>query len=373
MDIRFVTDPVAAADALARLPEPVVGVDVERSDGREYFRGAALVQVGADGRCVILDPLEMDDLAPLAGFLRGRLAVLHAIENDLDPLDDEAVVLADGAAPTHERVADTATAAALLGLPTGLDKLLAEVIEVELTGDKERFQRADWTQRPLGDAMLAYAAGDVVHLPALWSALDERLREAGRRSWYEQELEETVTRSREQERSWRRTRGAGRLDGHGRAVLRELWRERESIARDEDVAPQLVARDDALVDLADDPPDSMGVLSRSSLRGRQVRAYGRQLLDAARRGASRPDEPSLTGLRRATDEDRAAQNRMRKARARVAREVGIDPGVLCPSRVLTSAVLSDPSDPDELCEAAGLRPWQRELLSEVLWEAYEGR
>jgi ribonuclease D len=372
VDIRLVTDPADAAEALADITDPIVGVDVERSDGGRYFRGAALVQVGAGERCVALDPLAMADLSPLARFLRPRLAVLHAIENDLDPLDDEAVILAGDGEDAHEHVADTAIAAALLGLPTGLDTLLAEVLGVELTGDKERFQRADWTQRPLGDAMLAYAAGDVVHLPGLWAALDARLDDAARPGWYEQELAETVTTSREQERSWRRTRGAGRLDGHGRAVLRELWEQREAIARDEDVAPQLVARDDALVELASDPPDSMGVLSRSGLRGRQVRAYGQRLLDAARRGSSRPDEPSLTGLRRATDEDRAAQNRMRKARARVAREVGIDPGVLCPSRVLTDAVLSDPEEPEELCDAAGLRPWQRELLRDELWDAFRG-
>ncbi len=363
MDIDLVEDRARVTEALGAVDAPVVGVDVERGDGERYFREAALVQVGIEGRCVLLDAVRMTDLAPLSDFLDGRLAVFHAIENDVEPMEDAGVPL--------EHVADTQVAAQMLGLPFGLSSLLEELLGVELTEDKSRLQRADWERRPLTDEMVAYAAGDVVHLPALWESLDRQLKAEGRMSWYEQELTANLAHARADTRSWDRTSGLGRLDGHGRAVLREVWEERERIAREHDIAPQRIARDDALIDIAMADPDSRGDVA-DALRGRQMREWGSQLLAAARRGSSRPDVPRPSEHRAPTDEDRAAHDRMRRERARIAEEIGLDPGVLCPSRVLWPAVLSDPDGPEELCAAAGFRPWQCQVLGERLWDACLG-
>ncbi|MBW3562519.1 MAG: HRDC domain-containing protein [Actinobacteria bacterium] len=360
MRTELVEDPARVTSALRQVDEPTVGVDVERGDGERYFRAAALVQVGVEDRCVLVDAVRIPDLGDLSRFLAGRLAVFHAIENDVEPLESAGVRL--------DQVADTQVAAQMLGLPFGLSSLLEELLDVTLTEDKSRLQRADWEARPLTDEMIAYAAGDVIHLPHLWDVLQRQLKAAGRTAWYEQELEATLEHARIDTRSWDRTSGLGRLDGHGRAILRAVWEERERIARDEDVAPQRIARDDALVDIAETDPGSRGGLA-DHLRGRQVREWGGALLAAAKAGSSRPDEPRPSEHRPPTDEDRSAYERMRKERARIAEEIGMDPGVLCPSRVLWPAVLSDPHGPDELCEAAGLRPWQREVLGDRLWDA----
>ena len=46
--------------------------------------------------------------------------------------------------------------------------------------------------------------------------------------------------------------------------------------------------------------------------------------------------------------------------------------MLCSSKTLKDAVREDPEDAEALCDAAGLRPWQRELLADALWTAYRG-
>ena len=76
--------------------------------------------------------------------------------------------------------------------------------------------------------------------------------------------------------------------------------------------------------------------------------------------------------RRWTDRDTQAFDRMRDARAALATELGLDAGVLCPSKLLKDAVRTDPTDARDLCDSAGLRPWQRELLADLLWDAYRG-
>lgn len=360
--ITIVDDPERLEPALADVAHEVVGGDVERADSDQYYREASLIQIGAEGVCVLVDPHAIEDLAPVADFLAGRSTVFHAIENDVEPLAAAGVELGP--------VADTAVAAAMLGLPTGLGPLLEAVLGVELASDKGRFQRADWSQRPLPEDMIAYAAEDVVHLPELWAALADRLVAAGRRDWYEQELAATLSAATEDRRAWYRTKGAGRLDPADRAILRVLWEERETIAQDHDIAPGLVLHDSHLIELAEEPAADPAELSHRSARhhGRTAE-FADRLHAAQERGRAAPpeDHPSV---RRWDADDRAVYDAMRKARARRAKELGIDSGVLCPSRLLREAVLADPEDPDELCRAAGLRPWQSEQLREVLWEAY---
>jgi ribonuclease D len=352
------------APALEQVAAEVVGVDVERADGDRYFRRAALVQVGVDDRCVLLDGVALDEMPALDRFLSdGRLAVLHAVENDLEPLAGKGV--------EPNRFADTAVAAAMLGLPTGLGTLLREVLDVALTDDKETYQRADWAERPLSEGMAAYAAGDVVHLPELWAALDDRLEEAGRRSWYDQELAWIVERTGEDTRDWTRVKGSGRLSGAQRAVLRAVWEERERLARAHDLAPNRLLHDDVLRDLAVDPPRTEAQLVRRSQRRRSLlRRHAADLFAALQRGLDADPEDKGSSGRRWTDRDKATFDALRRARAEVAEDLGIEAGVLCPSRPLWRAVAADPSDGDELCAAVELRPWQTELLAAPLWDAY---
>lgn len=363
IDIELVDDPGRLASALAAIDDAVVGVDVERADSDRYYRRAALVQIGQPGRCLLIDAVVLDDLEVVSDHLTDRLAVLHAAENDVVPLQ------ASGIEPAQ--MADTSVAAALLGLPTGLGPLLGAVLGIELTEDKERFQRADWEARPVPDDMQAYAAGDVVHLPALWAALAARLHEAGRHGWYEQELAFTLAQALVDTRDWTRTKGAGRLDGDQRAVLRSLWTEREAIAQQHDIAPQLLLRDDAMIEVAESTDMTRRDLLRVNRRRRSpLSEHVERVLAAIERGRDADPERRDTDAPRFEREDRPVYDALRKRRAAVAREIGIDSGVLCPGKVLYDAIAADPVDGIELCEAAGLRPWQVEILAEPLFEAY---
>jgi ribonuclease D len=361
--VAFVDDPADVRVALEAVAQPVVGVDVERADADQYFRRAALVQVGVAGHCVLLDGVALETMPELDAFLGpDRLAVLHAVENDLEPLLAKHV--------DADRLADTAIAAALLGLPTGLGPLLTAVLGVELSGDKGRFQRADWAARPLTDGMAEYAAGDVVHLPELWAELDRRLETAERRRWYDEELAWTLSRAVEDNRDWTRVKGSGRLRPDQRAILRSVWEERERLAREHDIAPNRLIHDDVLRDLAVDPPRTEAQLVRRSQRRRSLlRKHATDLLAAVERGDAAEPEAKATS-NRWTDTDRATYDALRERRAAIADELGIQAGVVCPSKALWAAVAGGPADGAELCALAELRGWQTEVLAEPLWDAY---
>jgi ribonuclease D len=355
----------AALDDLTDLD--TVGVDVERADWDRYWRAAALIQVGGDGRVALVDPLSLPDLSPLATFLAPRTCVLHAMDNDLGPLASAGI--------EPRSVEDTSIAAALLGLPLGLEVLLRDLLSVELAGNKSAMQRADWEARPLTPQMQEYAAGDVADLPALWALLSERLDAAGRREWYRQELEAVRTQPpAEQRRAWTRTKGIGRLDPAAKARFRSLWDTREELAQSTDTAPSRIAGDKLLVDLAVRPPTSTGELGRRGLRRAAVRTWGPALLEALD-GPPQPVQTRGEGGRAErsgrppTEADRDLADTLRMLRSERAAALGIDPGVLCPSRRLLAAVLADPRTPGELRAALDLRPWQWEQLGSTFCEA----
>lgn len=361
--VTLVDEPGLLAPALQSVGDlPVVGVDVERADWDRYFRAAALVQLGGEGRVALVDPLRVGDLSPLHGYLGGRVAVFHACENDVGPLADRGV--------TPPRIEDTAVAAALLGLPTGLGTLLASELGVELSADKAAMQRADWEARPLTPEMLAYAAEDVADLPGLWAVLSERLDRLGRWDWYRQELTALLARpSVGQRRSWTRVKGAGRLDEAARRRLRALWRAREDAARRTDTAPARVAGDRVLLDLATRPPARAAELTRRGMRRQAAREFGHVLLAAVREADGAMAEPSRSAATRLpSDRDRALADRLRSLRGDRARALGLDPGVLCPSHTLMGALLTDPRTPTQLRDALGLRPWQWQQVGDAFCE-----
>ena len=350
---------VDAADALPAALEKIadldhVGVDVERADWDRYYRAAALIQIGGSGRVVVVDPMATTDLEALHDYLQGRVTVFHAVENDLEP------IVSLGVKPSA--LCDTAVAAAVLGLPTGLEGLLRDLLGVELSGDKSAMQRANWEARPLTEEMLAYAAGDVADLPALWEVLAERLDGSDRRDWYDQELAALLAMPPvEDRRKWSRTKGAGRLDASARSRLRHLWEAREELGRDTDTAPGRIASDAVLVDLAEKPPASVNELGRRGVRRQSIREFGGALMQAVEQGTD--GEPEARGAGRAAgDADRQLIDQLRQVRAQRAKVLGIDAGVLCPSRTLAPAILADPQTPDELRDGLGLRPWQWEQL-----------
>lgn len=361
--IKLVDRPEDLAAVLATIDEPVVGVDVERADAPRYFRTAALIQIGTATSVMLIDAVAMPRVpAMVSQFLCERTSILHALENDLDPLRVAGVEVDD--------VVDTGIAASMLGMPIGLDPLLQEVLGVALSPDKSKYQRANWELRPMPQGMVDYAAGDVIHLAELWADLAVRLEERDRRAWYDEELDARIDQAFTDSRAWTRTKGANRLNPARRAVLKALWTERERLARSNDLAPNRVIREDTLVELAEKPADNVReLMARNPRRNRPGRGHAEQLFDAQQLGLDADPIPRPRGTRFGEDERRAF-DAVRKARAELADQLGIDSGVLAPSRQLREAVRLRPKTPYALCRGAELLTWQAELLAGPLWEAY---
>ncbi|WP_462417417.1 HRDC domain-containing protein [Kytococcus sp. Marseille-QA3725] len=407
-----VADDAGLARAAARLAEGTgpVAVDAERASGHRYGNAAYLVQLRRAGSgTVLLDPVDITDFTPLVRALDGPEWVLHAATQDLPCLAEL------GLHPA--RLFDTELGARLAGLPrVGL----AAVVEhyLDLTLAKEH-SAVDWSVRPLPTDWLVYAALDVEVLVEVRDAMAADLERLGRAEWARQEFE-ALTHFRGKDHGaepWRRTSGAHRVRRPRQAAaLRELWTVRDEMARERDVPPSKVMRDEALVALATAPmvdPQDMAPVVKFALAGRgskgrngrpsrsagsterRVRRalatlQGHQELwwQAVRRAADLP-EADLPAARLPAegpppakawaDKDPRAAERLSSARSELtehAEELGVPvENLLTPSllrRVIWDSAGQDSVDPqavDHALTEGGARPWQRELAVPVVERA----
>jgi len=279
----------AAARAAGRL-----GIDTEfMSEGRYRallcLVGVVVGDAQQDG-VQLVDPLDDGvDPAPLAAVLADPAVevVVHAGRQD--------IALLRRVWSTEVRgVFDTQVAAGFAGFgaQTGYASLLGDVLGLRLAKSAS-FTR--WDDRPLSLEQLAYARDDVVHLPRLADALQERLRASGRLEWAREECRrlEEATDQRDPWLAWQRLPRIANLNPGARAVARELaaWRERTASAEDRPVGA--VLGDAPLVEIAKRRPATPHALER--IRGLQpstLRRRGGAVLAVVARGEAAEPLPA---------------------------------------------------------------------------------
>ncbi|HWA59679.1 MAG TPA: ribonuclease D [Gemmatimonadales bacterium] len=353
---------------------PLLAVDTEAASFHRYRDRVYLIQLSSRDQTAVVDPVTVQDLSALGRLLDhpGVEIVFHDADYDLRILDRDYHFHAS-------RLFDTRIAAQLLNEPgIGLAALLEKYLGVTL--DK-KYQRADWSVRPLTPEMLAYAADDTRYLPRLRDLLKEQLETMGRWSWAEEEFELLKhvrwTPAGPPEEAYLRLKGARTLRGHQLAVLRELFAWREQVASQLDRAPFRVLQNEAMLGIAKAmPADAAALRELKVLSPEQLRRRGTDLLEAVGRGVRAPASSLPVferGKRPAPDLAYEARlERLKQARNAVAERISLAPGVLCPNALLESVARLEPKSAAGLSEVPDMRRWQREVLGADLMTALAG-
>ena len=350
--------------------QPLLAVDTEAASFHRFIDRVYLLQVSSRDETAVVDPLAVRDLSPLADVLVDPAVeiVFHDADYDLRLLDREY-----GFHATH--LFDTRVAAQLLNEPgVGLAALLEKYLGVRL--DK-RFQRADWSARPLSPAMLEYAAADTRHLSQLHDILKGRLEERGRLAWAEEEfrlLEGIRWSQTEGEPGYLRLKGAKALKGRELVILRELFAWREGVAQRSDRATFRILNNEPMLAMARTPPADMAALKAiPGIGGEQAERRGREILAAVKRGleVAERDLPRIERApRRAYDPAFEARlERLKATRNQLATRLDLAPGVLCPNGTLEAIARGNPRSLDALAALPELRRWQLREIGEALLAA----
>jgi ribonuclease D len=338
----------------------IIGVDLEADSMYHYFEKVCLLQIATESASYVIDPFALRDLSALLPvFSNPRIRkVFHGADYDIRSLyrDFRFEV---------ENLFDTQLACKFLGLrETGLEALLRSRFHVELN---KKYQRADWSQRPLSPEMVEYAAMDGRYLIPLARMLEKELEEKNRLSWVEEEclfLSKVRFSVPSHAPLYLKVKGAFFMDPRSLAVLEALLEFREAQAQKSDLPPFKVIRNESLLELAIKKPLRLEELETGKLLSRkQIDRHGTHLLREIQRAMAISDKDLPVYPREARPDLSSSLRRRVKAlktwRDMRAEDLGMEPGILLNNVLINGLALKNPRSAKELEEIPGLKKWQK--------------
>ena len=356
------------------------GVDAERASGFRYGQRAFLVQIRREGSGTwLIDPEPFGDLQIINDALDGVEWILHAASQDLPCLSELGM--------WPHKLFDTELAARLAGLPrVGLAAVIEQLLGFGLA---KEHSAADWSTRPLPEPWLRYAALDVEVLTELREELIELLQADGKLEYAEQEFAAILAAGLAPPRvdPWRKTSGLHQIrDRRQLAAVRELWMERDSLARKRDVAPGRLIPDSSLVAAAKAMPSTVPqLLGTKGFHGRAAQREAPALAAVHRNcpdhggtaaaasahecaaTAARLGRPGPGGRRTAVDCQAAAAGQSRRTEPSRREPAHAR---LPAARGLASARGAQRRSNRRRASELGARPWQIELTAPLITSAF---
>jgi ribonuclease D len=333
---------------------PLLGIDTEFIREKTYFAHLCLLQIATPDGVYCVDPIAGNPMRSFWEETFEKMWVVHSARQDIEVIYQTA-----GAMPA--RLFDTQIAAAFLGMQPqiGYAGLVKELFGVDIP---KSHTRADWSQRPLPDALLHYAVEDVEYLLPAYELLGERLEEAGRKEWAEHDSRMLLDESLydvDEIQAVQRLKGARNLRGRRRSAAERLavWREAEAVQRNR--PRQWILRDSALLEIARELPEDMAALRRiEDLPGKLAERAGEALLAIVAESAD--DNHDYRPPSAPDERQKKLLKTMQNAVANCAGELGISPELIAPRKELSAAILSSETD------SRVFRGWRRELIGEQL-------
>jgi ribonuclease D len=355
----------SGAEAFARSleKENIIAVDLEADSMYHFQEKICLIQIATRTANVIMDPLKIPNLRCLAPLFADThiQKIFHGADYDIRCLDRDLGI-------TVNNLFDTQIAARFLGFhETGLEAVIQNQFGAAL--DK-RYQKKDWSKRPLSPDMLEYAARDTVYLISLAEFFRKELQKKGRLEWVIEECEHlSRVRSGSNDNGplFLKFKGAGRLKPRSLAILEALLQVRKEIAMKKDRPPFKVFGQDSAIKLITERPLTLDHLKKiNALSNRQIGSFGPEIIRAITIGMEVPEEklPIYPKTKKPVVSPRVPERikNLKAWRDEKAARLDIDPALICSKFIMNAIAEKNPIDITELVEIEGMKNWQRETF-----------
>ncbi|MBN0989422.1 ribonuclease D [Amphritea pacifica] len=363
----WITDDETLADYCKQWQTlPLIALDTEFIRVDTFYPVPGLIQIADDTGCYLIDPLKIENYAPLVQLFRNPsvLKVLHAGNEDL-----ELFLYMLGELP--QPIFDTQIAAGFLGwgFSMGYQRLVEYALDVKL--DKGE-TTSDWLQRPLSASQQLYAALDVAYLPVLCQRQIAELESRGMRQWVEEEtallLQQTPDSDPDGVTYYQRFSQAWKLPPEKIAALRDLTAWRERISRQRDVPRNRVLRNHALLDIVHKWPTDLRALGKvEDIRTQQVKQDGEVILGflktAAQSAVAKPPEPIQQPLSYKWNKPLKQLKAMARSKAE---ELNIAPEILLRKKDLDALIRTENQGKFSL--PPSLSGWRKAVIGDALLE-----
>ncbi|MFN3559172.1 MAG: ribonuclease D [Brevundimonas sp.] len=338
--------------------EPFITVDTEFMRETTYWPKLCLIQAASPTHAAIIDPLaEGLDLEPFLALMRDEsiLKVFHAARQDVE------IFVKLGAMPRPMFDTQVAAMAAGFGDQVSYEALVRQMIRQEV--DKgSRF--TDWARRPLSEAQLVYALGDVTHLAALYPKLRDRLQKEDRLDWVMAEMEDLTDPelyNTDPEKAWKRLKPK-KFSAKYLApfVATAVWRERAAQERDQPRGR--ILKDEAIDEIAAQAPTDPDAFNRlrSVPKGFGASRLGLELIAELKRVMADP-EAHAPKLERPAHNQPAPPSVVELLKVLLKAKsdnAGVATKLIANVSDLEKIALSDDADVD------ALKGWRRQLFGE---------
>jgi ribonuclease D len=349
-----------------------VTVDTEFLRETTFWPELCLIQCATPksngGEAYIIDPLAKGmDLAPFFELMANEavIKVFHAARQDIE------IIYKLGKLIPHP-VFDTQVAAMVCGFGDSIsyDQLVFKITAARV--DKSsRF--TDWKQRPLTNKQLDYAIADVTHLRDAYLSLRANLEEQDRSAWVAEEMEVLTsvgTYEMHPENAWRRLKMRVRKP-RDLKMMQELAHWRECEAQKNNVPRGRVIKDEAIYEIAGNPPRKVEDLDRyrGLSRGFDKNRWGPALIQLAERVLNMPKDnlPSLPKQKQAPEGCSAASEILKLLLKLVAESNGVAPKIIATVDELEKIAADDNAD------VMALKGWRKELFGNKALKLKHGK
>lgn len=338
-----------------------VTVDTEFLRESTFWPELCLIQCATPqrngGEAYIIDPLAKGiDLDPFFNLMSDEsvVKVFHAARQDI-----EIIYKLGNLIP--KPVFDTQIAAMVCGFG---DSISYDQLVFKITGatvDKSsRF--TDWRRRPLTEKQLDYAIADVTHLRKVYQSLKANLAEQDRAGWVSEELDvltSNETYDMPPENAWRRLKLRVRKP-RDLMMLKKLAEWRETEAQKNDVPRGRIIKDEAIYEIAGNPPKSVADLDRfrGLSRGFDKNRWGGAIIEVAEDVFATPKDnlPKLPKQRQAPEGCSAATEMLKLMLKLVAEQNGVAAKIIATVDDLEKIAADDEAD------VSALRGWRKTVF-----------
>jgi len=179
-----------------------VTVDTEFIRERTFYPLLCLIQIAVPRKAAAIDAMSgITDYSPLIDIFtdNGIVKVFHSARQDIEALFHFLKII-------PSPVFDTQIGAMALGFGDSVSyqSLVRHFCKVNL----DKGQRlTDWSKRPLSEAQIAYALGDVTYLIKVYRRITEKLTAMNRGEWIKEEENDLLNRENyvvNPEKAWER-------------------------------------------------------------------------------------------------------------------------------------------------------------------------
>jgi ribonuclease D len=363
----YIDTPAVLDTFCARIANaPWLAIDTEFMREKTYYPQFCLIQIATPDVAACIDPLKLTDLTPLYSIIYNSdiVKVLHACRQDM-----EIFFHLRNKVPTP--LFDTQIAAPLIGMneQIGYAGLISDILNIQL---HKGHSRTDWSQRPLTEEQLRYAADDVIYLAQAYPIIRERLEASNRLGWLEAEcavLSQTETYNVAPESAWKRIAGTAQLRNKAQAVLKALAAWREQTARDENLPRGWIIKDDAVLDLARQQPQLADKLRQvRSMDERSIKRYGSVICRIIAQALKQPAD--INGANEKPAQRSANLEALLDTLGAIVRLIAennkLNPGLLASRKDLELFLTGDE-------ESRLLQGWRQQMAAETLQAYLDGK